>query len=351
LSSPRDRRCPTRPEVPRREGLTPRWLCHDDLPRDRGLRKGNRHGNRQQNPLERRHHLWPGPYPRGPAHRQHRAGHRFRLAGQAQHGPGRLQAHQQEDGPGDRQGQHRQGLRVRRRQVRRDLPRRDRSRLSPHHADDRDPALHRCPGAALPVSGTALLRCADQQGPEGLRAAARGASEDGQDRPGQGGHRHQAASGRAGALRQGDGVEPAAMGRRSQKPGRPRPASCGGQGRQGERGRDEDGRATGRQHVRQVGPGRLQGRVQERRHEDRPEEGQGRRYRDRHPARGRSAGRQLERDRPDRTAPAQPQGRQVSPNQQCGSQEARSAKAPAKSAGTARKTASKKASAKTRKAA
>jgi hypothetical protein len=46
----------------------------------------------------------------------------------------------------------------------------------PHHADHRDRGLRRARRSALRLPGEAVLHGADQQGREGLRAAARGAA-------------------------------------------------------------------------------------------------------------------------------------------------------------------------------
>ncbi len=69
----------------------------------------------------------------------------------------------------------------------------DRGGLSAHHADHRDRALHRRQRHSLRLPRAALLRGADQQGPEGLCALARGAREDRQGRAREGGDLDQAA--------------------------------------------------------------------------------------------------------------------------------------------------------------
>jgi hypothetical protein len=101
--------------------------------------------------------------------------------------------------------------------------------------------------------GAPLLRRAHQQGPEGVRAAARGAHQDRQGRLGQGRDRHQAAPGRASAFGRGARDEPAALGRRGEDARRARPARRGREGRQRHACGDENGRAAGRRHVRRSG--------------------------------------------------------------------------------------------------
>ena len=180
LARPRRSRAGALRDLPRQHGHRSRRRRRERRRPHRGvprlLSRAPRHPGEPhaKSHLERRHQLRPRARAGRPLSGVAGDRNRLRLARQAHHGSGRLQAHQQANRQGDRQGRHRQGHQAGQRRVRRPERRGDQGSLSEVDADDRDRDLRSGRRDSLHLPREAVLPRAGRQGREGLRAAARG---------------------------------------------------------------------------------------------------------------------------------------------------------------------------------
>ena len=203
--------------------------------------------------LERRHQLRARARAGGAVPGVHGNRHRLRLAGQAQHGPGGLQAHQQAHRQGNRQRTRGARCEGGRRQLRGAGRRRDQGGLPEDGADHRNRMFRAAHADSLHAAGKAVLPGTAAQGREGLRAAARGLAQRWRGGHCARGDAHQGTPGRPGAGGRGADAGHAALGRRGAALERAEAACRGCSRREPERRRAEDGRAADCRHDRRLG--------------------------------------------------------------------------------------------------